>query len=263
MPYCKVCQQEVPKLVRCHIYPHSMARELAAEDGGHLLAMSDRFGPRMSVAHAGIFDDNIACEECERRFGPADDYAVNFRRAVLSLSIPFSVERLHPTQDLPTIRLPTFRADPTRLHSFAMNTLFRSFLSERWEHDQITEAFIEQEVRMSLGTGDPTISSGREICIIVTMSEVGAYLATPHLLPHPDHPKYVLQMPKMTIFVDAGTKGLGPGFSVLALRPGDHVAVWRRRKPVLEELKWPSEIMAALGDRIDSFDKVRRKRRDK
>lgn len=252
MSHCKICKTDVRKLVRCHIYPQSMTKELAGDDGP-LLSMSNRFGPRMGVAHAGIFDDDLACLACERLFGVGDDYAIKFRRHALNLTIPFKIQRLCPSQALPTVAMPTFSANPSRLHTFAMHTLFRAHLSSRWEHDQINEAFIENEVRASLASGAATIEQGRQVCIIITRGEIGGYLTAPHFLPHPEFPKYVLQMPNMTIYIDAGSRGLGPGFELLALRPGTEVSVWRRRNPVPAELRWPAELIAELGNRPDRF----------
>lgn len=241
MPYCKVCQQEVPKLIRCHIYPNSMTREISGEG---LVAMSSIDGPRAAYAHTGVFDDNLACLDCERLFGPADDYAIRFRRAAMNWGMPFKLQ--HDTS-----RLPTFQADAGLLHSFAMNVMFRSHLSERLEHRQTNSDAIDAEARAALRTGRSTIESGRQIAIIVTRGDLGGMVSSPHLKFNGDHPLYLIQLPHLSFMVAASDAGLNPEWQGITLQPGQPVTIWRRRRPELIELEGASEMFGLLGDRVD------------
>lgn len=248
MPICKVCGQQVAKLIRCHIYPDALTKAAAGEER-KLVGMSLTYGPRASYAMTGLFDDNLACLDCERLFGRADDYAIMFRRRVLALS-------------LPTVRwggatLPTFEADPARLHSFAMNTLLRAHLSERWEFNAVDEPAIAKEALQALHGGQSTIESGREVVIVVTRSSLAGLLATPYPRDFDGHPVFVIQLPNMTFFVALSSAGVGPAFSPMALRPGHEVTVWRRRKPIPHELLDARDMFEALGDRVDRMFKGR------
>lgn len=241
MPFCKVCQQEVPKLIRCHIYPNSMTREIASAG---LVAMSTINGPRAAYAHAGLFDDNLACLACETRFGPADDYAIRFRRAVLSWGMPFDIRH-------GTLRLPTFQADAGLLHTFAINVLFRSHLSDRPEHRKINSEVIDAEAREALRTGHSTIENGRQVAIIVTTGDLGGMTSSPHIKFNGDHPLYLIQMPHISFMVAASDAQLNPEWHGLILKPGQPVTIWRRRRPELFELENAKKALSMVGDRVD------------
>ncbi len=248
MPLCKVCGQQVAKLIRCHIYPDSLTKEAAGEER-KLVGMSLTNGPRASYAMAGLFDDNLACLDCERLFGRADDYAIMFRRRALALSLP--------TVRWGAASLPTFEGDPARLHSFAMNTLLRAHLSDRWELNAVNEPEIAQEALQALHGGQSTIDGGREVSIVVTRSALAGLYATPHRRDFGGHPVFVIQLPNMMFFVALSTAGVGPAFSHMALRPGREVTVWRRRNPIPQELVDARDMFEALGDRVDRMFKAK------
>jgi hypothetical protein len=249
MPFCKVCQQQVPKLIRCHIYPDSMTREIAS-DG--LVAMSTVNGPRAAYAHAGLFDDNLACLACEMRFGPADDYAIRFRRAVLTWGMPYEIR-------YGTLRLPTFQADAGLLHSFAVNVLFRSHLSDRPEHRQTNSEVIDAEAREALRTGRSTIESGRQIAIVATTGNLGGMISSPHIKLNGDHPLYLIQMPHISFMVAASDAQLNPEWHGITLKPGQPVTIWRRRRPERFELEVANKMFGMVGDRVDRMFNALRK----
>ena len=248
MPLCKICNRNAAKLIRCHIYPDALSKE-AAGDERKLVSMSTTHGPRASFATAGLFDEHLACLECERLFGPADNYAIMFRRQALALALP--------TVRWRAASLPTFDADPERLHSFAMNTLLRAHFSDRWEVKSVEVPEMAGEALVALQGGRATIYGGREVAIILTRSDLAGFLATPYPLDFGGHPVYVIQLPNMMFYVAVSSAGLGPAFSHMALRPGREVTVWRRRKPVPQELFPARDMFEALGDRIDRMFKVK------
>lgn len=240
MPLCKVCLRDVPKLIRCHIYPKSMTREVS---GDGMVAMSTVQGARASYANGGIFDDNLACDACERLFGPADDYAVRFRRAALSWGMPFEFRH-------GVCALPVFRADAGLLHSFAMNVLFRVSLSDRPEHRRTNSSGINDEARHALHAGTSTIHSGRQIAVIVTKGDLGGLITLPHVKPG-EYPLHLIQLPHLTFLVAATERGLDPNWGAITLQHGQAVTVWRRRRPERFELVPAKEMFDALGDRVD------------
>lgn len=248
MPLCKICDRNTAKLIRCHIYPDALSKEAAGEER-KLISMSTTNGPRASYATAGLFDEHLACLECERLFGPADSYAIMFRRRALALTLPAVRWR--------AASLPTFDADPERLHTFAMNTLLRAHFSDRWEVKSVNVPEIAQEALRALQGGPATIHGGREVAIILTRSDLAGFLASPHPLDFGGHPVYAIQLPNMMFYVAVSSAGLGPAFSHMALRPGREVTVWRRRKPVAQELLPARDMFEALGDRVDRMFKLK------
>lgn len=248
MPLCKICNRHASKLIRCHIYPAALSKEAAGEDR-KLISMSMTNGPRASFATAGLFDEHLACLDCERLFGPADNYAIMFRRRGLALNLP--------VVQWTAASLPTFDADPERLHTFAMNTLLRAHFSDRWEVRSVHVPEIAGEALAALQGGRATIHSGREVAIILTRSDLAGFLATPHPLDIGGHSVYAIQLPNMMFYVAMSCMGLGPAFSHMALRPGREVTVWRRRKPVPQELFPARDMFEALGNRVDRMLKLK------
>lgn len=250
MATCKLCESSVPKLVRCHVYPAAMTREIA---GGVPLVALHNTG-HTSITRDGLFDREIVCGACEDRFGVSDDYAIDFRRGVLNLSIPFRLQ-YHTT------RLPTFRSDPERLHLFAMQTLLRSCLSERSEHSGVNDPLIEAEVKSVLLGQRSSLSSGRQVAYVFARDDLGSYLATPLLREVPGHPLYELKMPHMVIWIAASESGLPRELSALALVPGDEVTVWRRKRPLDIELDNFRDLYTQQFARVDRiFGSFKRRR---
>ncbi|HEY1034616.1 MAG TPA: hypothetical protein VGE09_06515 [Pseudoxanthomonas sp.] len=254
MTVCKVCGLDQPKLARCHIYPDSMTKE-AAGPSQEMAAMYVRDGvAHAAPAIAGLFDDNIVCPDCERLFGPADQYAINFRRDVLALRGRFTTPM--------GLQLPHYDADAAMLHAFAMNTLLRALLSDRWEYRAVHDPAIAAEVIPTLTGQGRTIDSGRGVALLFTTGDLGSMAASPTLRDVPGTPVYVIQLPNMQLVIAASPAGLIPGFDAMQLQAGQPVRVWRRRRPIEEELKAPSETIAATGARVDRiFAGMRRKPR--
>ncbi|WP_421567333.1 hypothetical protein [Stenotrophomonas sp. PD6] len=217
--------------------------------------MSTFRGARASYADGGIFDDNLACSACEKRFGPADEYGVKFRRAALSWGMPFDIRH-------ETLAFPTFDANAGLLHSFAMNVLFRASLSDRPEHRRTDCKVIEAEARYALERGISTIHAGRQVAVIVTRGDLGGMVSAPHLKGG-EHPLHLIQLPHLTFLVAASDRGLDPNWSGLTLQLGEQVTFWRRRRPESFELGHAKEMFNLLGDRVDRMFRAVRNGRKK
>jgi hypothetical protein len=70
---CKFCHQD-RKLIRAHVIPRSFF-EIDPTDLPRLASTKDGIFPKR--APAGIYDQQLVCECCERLFSPFDDYANN------------------------------------------------------------------------------------------------------------------------------------------------------------------------------------------
>ena len=266
MAICRICSAEVAKLARCHIYPDAMTKEAGGEDR-QLVGITIRDGiSHVSQAGAGLYDSDIVCHACEQRFHWADDYAIRFWRRALSLEGDFAfphdvVFELPSYYDggmlvrtsigtRPMIEFPCFRADGARLHAFAMNTLYRALLSDRWEFRQVTDQTIAQEVRPTLFGQGRTIDSGRSICLIITRDILGSLTIAPWLKTGDGQDVYLLQMPHLAIYIAADHRPLLPAMEDIKLNGSGSVHVYRRRNPERFELDPAAEAIAAAHPRI-------------
>src|SRR5690349_8278370 len=83
MPICRLCGNNRP-LIRSHVIPRSLWELDGAQPAPRLITNSGGTYPKR--APAGIYDQTIVCEECERIFGPGDDYAADF---FVKRTVPF------------------------------------------------------------------------------------------------------------------------------------------------------------------------------
>jgi hypothetical protein len=229
-----------------------MSREIA--DGGPLVSFSlGERGPLASYAHGGVYDRDIVCEACELRFKAADDYGIDFRRTVLGNLKPSWLWYL-------TVQLPTFQADPALLHLFALQCWYRSYLSDRPEHDQVADPHIAAEAQSALLSGASTLPTGRQVALHFNTSVLGNVIQAPVLHKLPDHPVYRLALPNMSILIAASDAGLGPAFKEISLRPGTEVTVWRTSQDVLTDREQVGRVYQANRERVDRlFEAAERK----
>jgi hypothetical protein len=242
---CKICQSPVAKLVKCHIYPDAFTRHVGGEHR-LLVGMAVRDGtPWVSHAGNGMFDPDIACGACELRFHWADNYAIGFWRRVLYLEGEFEF----PNTEGGTM-LPIFRADGARLHAFAMNTLYRAYLSGRWEYNQIADSAIADLVHPTLFGRGRTIDAGPAVALTFTRGELGGLAMAPCLMGKNSQPVYLLQMPHLSMYVAASEKGLPSGIGEIALNDTGAVQVYRRRRPERFELDLAGDVLRATNERV-------------
>lgn len=219
---CGMCGAQAAKLAKSHIYPRSMTREAAGDGPMVAVPMKPEQGRRPSYANGGFFD-RIVCRACEQRFGPADEYAIKFRRDVLHL-------RRVAVPQHNTLRFLRFSASPELLHTFAMQCWYRAFLSHHPDYDQAVDPELAQEVQTALMAGRSTLGSGREVAYLFERGDFATIMAPPMYAGLPNFQAHILGMPNMTIWIAAGPAGLPPGFKQIALHPGGHATVYRGRR---------------------------------
>lgn len=71
---CKLCGQNA-KLIKAHIIPKSLYKDLRDSDGGVSKLITNTVGVHSKRIPVGLYDPQIVCEDCERFFSPWDDYA--------------------------------------------------------------------------------------------------------------------------------------------------------------------------------------------
>lgn len=238
---CKMCGRTEKRLARCHIYPHSLTRDMRGPSGS-VIALSLIQDDDVSFANGGIYDESIVCQECEKLFAVADQYAVEFRRRVLK-QISLRGEQLEG--------LPAFEGNPDLLHTFAMTTWLRTFLCERDEYANASDPRIADEVKALLLAGKSTLISGRQVSLGFSSNPLSEIFAPPVLHAVGGFGLYHLQMPNMAIWISASSKGLPPGFRDISLRDGYNVKAWVNKDFVPVNLDHVAPRFAASAGRIN------------
>lgn len=251
MPTCKLCQTQVDRLVRCHIYPEALSRAVAA--GGSLVhSTNHESGTRTGYAHGGMYDKEIVCSACEALFKAADDHALDFRRRVLTLKPPYYFP-------WGKTALPVFPCNPQLLHTFAMQTMLRCLLSDRPEYANVSDDALEAEAKASLLNGVCPSLENRQVAYAFDRSDLGSMMMGPMHHPMPQ-PMYELIMGNMTIFIASTDQGLPPGFSFFALRDGPDAVVWRTKRLQVLRIKQLADWFAPSVTSTDRMLKGRRSR---
>jgi hypothetical protein len=232
MPICKMCNEQKEKLVRCHIYPESMGKEMSGDP--HCLVSISMRGekPISHYSYGGIYDDEIVCASCENHFKQADDYAIDFRKKVLRLAMP-------ATLPLASTKFPCFEASAEQLHKFALQTWLRSHFSQRFENQQIDNPEIAYLISDSIFNRKETIDLSIEVAFLFFTNDLAQLMMSPVHYQKSDFPLYSIWMPNMNILISSCGKGLPPAFSTIRLERGKPVTVFRTRRvfgSILEEI---------------------------
>jgi hypothetical protein len=80
----QVCLKLSP-LIRAHIIPVGLYPKNPNGDRFQYSLDGEGTRPKKKVPH-GVYGDRLVCAECERRFGPWDDYA---KRLFVDETVPF------------------------------------------------------------------------------------------------------------------------------------------------------------------------------
>lgn len=74
MPVCRLCGIDQQKLVKAHIIPRSLFKLVAKGAPYSVYFKAQKSGLTTAYKQAGIYDQNILCEECEARFSEWDKH---------------------------------------------------------------------------------------------------------------------------------------------------------------------------------------------
>lgn len=237
MPTCKLCQQSVAKLADCHLYPRSLTRKLAGKEN-KVFNASIVNGPRVSWANGGVHDRNIICVACEQKFGPVDQYALEFRERVKQGVASFDIE-------FKSSRLRTFEADSEKLHAFAINTLVRWHLSGQARLSPVSLGEFADEAIASVQEGKSLLVGGPEVSYHFFTSDLALNMLDPYLAYSDKIGMWVLHLPHMHIYIALETK-LPEWLFPAILKPGHRVTVWRQRRPpqsvleIIDQIEGPN-----------------------
>lgn len=120
MPICKLCGNTAV-LVRSHIIPDAFNRDLKGGSDGSPVELSTDPTAFPRRRPGGLYDENLVCDLCERRFWPWDDYGTDFllnrlRREGQPLNAPTGE----------TLAFSYSNVDYERLKLFAISLLWRA-----------------------------------------------------------------------------------------------------------------------------------------
>ena len=241
-----MCEQEKGKLANSHIYPKSMTKE--GSQGKHMAAAMYRDGQhRVAVVRSGLTDKNICCHDCERLFAKPDEHAIYFRRAAMRGLL--KDVGTYGEEDLPSL----VGANPSLLHTFAMQTLLRCALSDREEHAAVPRDEVSNWISERILNGEPTIDDGPQVGIIITVSVLGMVALSPIYHAMPGSPMYDLGLPNMRVLIAATPNGLPEAFRPLVLRQNQPITIWHRKKTLPGDME---RIKHAIGPNLDRMGHI-------
>lgn len=145
---CRGCNKE-KNLVKAHIIPESFFRDLRGDEATlHLVSNTE--GVHTKKAPIGVYDKEILCEDCEKRFQDADDYAA---KVLLDSS---ALEELKKEGSI--IGYVVRSVDYELLKRFVISVLWRASISNQNFYSKVSLGELEEQAKGLIWSG----SSGEE-----------------------------------------------------------------------------------------------------
>jgi hypothetical protein len=126
---CKLCNRE-KKGIKAHIIPKSFYRSIDSSKNG-LKIFSGKEGVFPKRSQIGLYDSNILCHECEKRFAPYDDYGA---KILLNSEIPGEIIREANGEQIGCL---LNGVDYHRLKLFIISVLWRADISSLGELSKV------------------------------------------------------------------------------------------------------------------------------
>jgi len=147
MSICKMCLKDKP-LVKAHIMPYSFFRYIK-DSPDEALEMRSTNSPYKERSPKGIYDKTILCLDCEKIFGPYDDYAQK-------LLLPdFKKEGYVINEIGKRIGCILNDFDYTRIKLFFISVLWRASVSSRKEFGRVKTGPFESCLKQMIQKGKP------------------------------------------------------------------------------------------------------------
>jgi len=143
---CKFCQQD-KKLIEAHIIPRSFHEPLK-EGGQTPLIITSKEGVFPKKSPIGIYDKEILCEECERKFSPWDDYGNKFLTQELQ-------EERYLINNGEYLAYNFGQCDYVNLKLFFLSVLWRAAVSKQQLFRQVKLGPYEEKLRQLILNNDP------------------------------------------------------------------------------------------------------------
>ncbi len=71
---CKLCLADNVEMAKAHVIPKSLYGDALKDPSGPAKIITNTPGQHPRRTPAGVYDTDIVCRDCEKRFGPWDDY---------------------------------------------------------------------------------------------------------------------------------------------------------------------------------------------
>jgi len=146
---CKLCGQD-RKLIRAHIIPEAFFKRTRSEADGDAPSMlvSSTPGSPAKRTRIGIYDQEILCDQCERKFQDCDSYATNlFLDRIRTESYP-----LYSAGEEVAFVVKNF--DYRLLKFFAISIIWRAAVSKQHYYDLVKLGPYEELARAAILDGN-------------------------------------------------------------------------------------------------------------
>jgi hypothetical protein len=159
---CKLCGEE-KKLIKSHIIPESFYRDAYTENEG-IMVRKDDHSKRLPI---GVYDKEIVCEDCEKKFQKWDEYGYKFFNEILpSLGKVIQVSGKNIGLLFDDIKY-------KELKLFLMAILWRAGVSGDGFFDQISLGKFENSLKDKILKSDP--GSQQEFAVLFFKFDLSKY----------------------------------------------------------------------------------------
>lgn len=146
---CKFCHNEFPKLVNAHVIPRSFFKVTRGAGKHALLLEIDEKKLDRKTKQAGVSDNTMLCEGCERFFGSWDKHGFEAVVDMLNLKREF-----HDHTGAPIAYIAT-KAEYSMFKLFVLSVIWRASVSSIGFYDWINLGAHERHIQQMLARNDP------------------------------------------------------------------------------------------------------------
>jgi hypothetical protein len=236
---CKLCGLS-RKLIKAHIIPESFFRE--SSKGTHTRLISNNLNEFSKQAPVGIYDREILCEQCEKKFGPLDEYG---GKVFISEhdSLFSAVKNVGEV-----VGFCSDKIDKEKLHRFILSVLWRASVSKQRFYEKVCLGVHEEVVKSLMFSLDKNKAKQFSIVIARWVSQPALEPVTKIQL-NPEKVKlsgvnsYVFYFGKTIVYVKVDQRPFPADFTNLAFYSSSDLLVVARSLDKSKELKLMREIV--------------------
>ena len=141
MRVCKFCDEPATKYPKAHIIPAGFYEDIKNKDGLPLKILCP--GEYIKHSYDGMYDTEIWCQECEKKYGKYDDYALDVLRT--------SLDKFHHViEGNELVGLEIEVRHSSYLQKFFISMLWRAHSSNKPMFSQVSLGKYELEARHAL-----------------------------------------------------------------------------------------------------------------
>lgn len=217
---CRICRTE-RNLIEAHVIPEAFFRRFR-EEGSVPRLLSNNETEHPKRIPTGVYDPGILCADCEKMFGPWDQYAVE----LLSDELP-GARVVRQGERILAHEIDDWRYE--RLKLFFISLAWRASVSSHPMFQRVRLGPYEARARQMLVDGQPGSSS--EFCVVLSRfdPDLGAAIMDPFTArtAGTNYVRFYLGTVMADIAVDR--RALPAPLPQLALRPGEPLRIVERQ----------------------------------